>query len=192
MDLDPDQATRQRVVTEGVEVARVADGYSARNYVLYEVPDARNVDPDLGSVDAVVLLTPLERLRHDAYLEALSNRPLPATERAVATKLEESEIAFRVFARGKDLSDDMFLQRFSDATLSVGGKARKNSKIDRSQPSIGVYPLATHGRERTIGTITYWFDVASDPGIQRAVGTLSFSDDQGRHYQIPVDFSTRP
>ena len=185
MDLSPDNEALVRAIVEGRAVAAANNGYDAREYLLYAVPDARDVLPNQGSVDAVVLLTPIERLRHAAYLQATSDV-------TVAKSLfVPYEIGLRVFAHGTDSGDGALTQHFQDATLRIGTRMLPAARIERSPTSIGRYPFAARDRERSVGTVTYWFDATAIPELAEATALLSFRDAEGKAFELDVNFASR-
>ena len=191
MDLVPDEAALVRAVAEGAATGRQSNGYDAREYLVYTVDDARDIRPGQGSVDAVVLLTPLERLRHLAYLRAttgVKDEPTAATAKSLFLP---EEVGFRVFAHGTDGADSRFTERFSIASLRMASTTADAGRVERSPASIGRFPLAASDRERTVGTVTYWFRLDALPGIAGGTAMLEFRDAENNPVVVPVDFSTR-
>lgn len=191
MDLVPDEAALVRAVAEGAATGRQSNGYDAREYLVYTVDDARDIRPGQGSVDAVLLLTPLERLRHLAYLRATTGVEDEPTAEAAKLLFVPNEIGFRVFAHGVDGADSQFTERFSSGRLRLGSTSVNSSRVERSPASVGRYPLAASDRERTVGTVTYWFRLDVLPGITAGTATLEFLDAENHAMALPVDFSTR-
>ena len=191
MDLAPDDGALVRAVVDGIAVARAANGYDAREYLIHAVADARDVQPEQGSVDAIVLLTPLERLRHAAYLRAVSGEAIEPSLAAAREFYVAQEVGFRIFSHGLDGTDVRFTERFSSATLRMDGKEIAPIRMERSPASLGRYPRAARERERTVGTVTYWFGVAGYPEIPQGMALLSFRDAEQRALEVSVDFRSR-
>lgn len=191
MDVAPADDALVRVVVEGRAMATTANGYDVREYLLQAVADARNILPDQGSVDAVILLTPLERLRHAAYLQAMSGLAGEPAATAARTLYVPEEVGFRVFAHGIDGGDSGFTERFQIATLRVGEQTFVPVRIERSPASIGRYPLAPRNRERTVGTVTYWFQIDRPSEWAQASANLSFRDAEGKAVDVLADFAVR-
>lgn len=189
VDLAPDAAAIARAAAEGRAMFKPTQGYALQDHVVYAVRDARAIDPADGSVDAVVLATPLERTRHAAYFAAyqkIAMRPADAFRKG---GLGAGEIAFIVFAHGDDESDMEFPDKFSPASLTIGGRTLAPAAIDRGGPSPSTYPLSTHGRSRFVATITYRFDLSGIAGAGGAKARLAFTDASGKAFDLPVDLA---
>jgi hypothetical protein len=189
VDLAPNAAALARAVADGRAMYKPSVGYDLADHVVYEVRDARAIDPKDGNVDAVVIATPLERTRHAAYFGQYEKRALAPAEAYRKGGLGNGQIAFIVFAHGGDEADMEFPARFSAATLTIGTKQLAATAIDRGGPSISTYPLSTSGHTRFVATITYRFDLAGVADAARAKGRLGFTDATGKSFDLTVDLA---
>lgn len=189
VDLAPDAAAIARAVADGRAMYRPAYGYDLADHVIYEVRDARAIDPADGSVDAVVLATPLERTRHAAYFGQYEKQALSPEEAFRRGGLAANQIAFIVFAHGGDDADMEFPGKFSAATLAIGGRQLAATAIDRGGPSISTYPLSTKGRMRFVATISYRFDLTGIAEGAEGKARLAFTDASGKSFDLPVDLA---
>jgi hypothetical protein len=189
VDLAPDAAAIARAAADGRAMYKPSYGYDLADHAIYEVQDARAANPKDGSVDAVVLATPLERTRHAAYLGQYEQHPLAPGEAFRNAGLGANQIAFIVFAHGSDEADMAFPAAFSTATLTIAGRQLAAVAVDRGGPSFSTYPLATKDRSRFVATISYRFDLATVPGAATASARLAFTDATGKSFDLPVNFS---
>jgi len=190
VDLTPDAAAIARAAAEGRAMYKPTLGYEMADHVVYEVRDARAIDPADGNVDAVVAATPLERTRHAAYLGQYEQRALPPEEAYRKGGVGPGQIAFIVFAHGSDDADMEFPGKFSGAVLAIGGKQLTASAVDRGGPSFSTYPLSTRGRTRFVATITYRFDLTGIADAAHARARLAFTDATGKSFDLPVDLAS--
>jgi len=188
-DLAPDAAAIARAAAEGRAMFKPSQGYELQDHVVYAVRDARDIDPADGSVDAVVLATPLERTRHAAYFGAYQKIAMPPAEAFRKGGLGAGQVAFIVFAHGDDEADMEFPDKFAPASLTIGGRTLAPAAIDRGGPSPSTYPLSAHGRSRFVATITYRFDLSGIAGANEAKARLAFTDASGKSFDLPVDFA---
>lgn len=189
VDLAPEAAAVARAAAEGRALYKPQFGYPLKDHVVYAVKDARGIDPADGSVDAVVLATPLERIRHAAYFAEYEKRASSPAELYAKSGLAAGQVAFIVFAHGGPDGDMEFPEKFSRATLSVGDRQLEASTVDRGGASPSIYPLARSGRMRFVATITYRFDLAGLAGAATAAARLAFTDATGKSFDLPVDLA---
>ena len=183
-DFAPGKGAISEAAKAGASIAKAHNGYPLHDYVLYAVRDARDLDPADGNVDAVVLITPLEHVRHAAYLAAISGRKFDPAQVPLATGLE-----VRIFAHGNQGGDMDFLGRFSDATLQLDGTSYASSGKEYSLVSEGVYPLAKGDRDRWVGTVTYRFEPGAAAPLAHGAGQLEFRDAGGKAFSLPIDLA---
>jgi hypothetical protein len=187
VDLAPGAAAIARAAADGRAMYKPSYGYSLADHVVYEVRDARAIDPRDGSVDAVVLATPLERTRHAAYLGQYEQHALAPADAYRKGGLGAGQVAFIVFAHGGDEADMGFPAGFSTATLTIAGRPLAAVAVDRGGPSFSTYPLATKARTRFVATITYRFDLRTVPGAATAQGRFAFTDATGKAFDLLVN-----
>ncbi len=189
VDLAPDAAAIARAAADGRAMYKPTLGYELADHVVYEVRDARAIEPGDGSVDAVVLATPLERTRHAAYFGQYEKSALSPAEAYRKGGLDAGQIAFIVFAHGSDEADMEFAGKFSVATLAIGGRQLAATAVDRGGPSISTYPLSTTGHMRFVATIIYRFDLTGVVDAARGKARLAFTDATGKSFDLPVDLA---
>jgi hypothetical protein len=189
VELAPDGAALARAAAEGRALFKPQSGYPLQDHLIYAVRDARAIDPADGSVDAVVLATPLERTRHAAYFGVYERRALTPERAFHESGLAAGQIAFIVFAHGGEDADMEFPGKFSPAVLSLGDRRLTPIGIDRGGASPSIYPLAKRGRMRFVATITYRFELTAVPQAGEAKGRLAFTDATGKAFDLPVDLA---
>ncbi len=182
--LAPAPADIAAAAREGVGLFKAGEGYRLKDYVIYEVRDARTIDPADGSVDAIVFATPYERTRHAAFLGVYTREPLTPDAARAEAGLPDNWVSFIVFAHGNDREDQNFPARFGKATLEIGGRIIPAAGVEQSVVSESTYPLLPADRERHVATISYRFDLG---GVRLAADNkaiLRFVDAQGKAHSI--------
>ena len=185
--LEPHMSEIANAVRVGVKMAKPSQGYSLKNYVIYEVKDARSIDPQDGEVDAILLATPLERIRHAAFVAASEGTSISPIEARQMANLANHEIEIVVYAHGEDGHDRAFVARFGTALL-VGPTWEISAQPTISDPSRTIYPLAQSDRVRFVGTVTYHFDLAHTAATEFDPVRLEVTDGSGKVFKIPLSF----
>ena len=188
-DLSPGDADVAAAVARGVAMAKPHGGYYLKDYVVYAVPDARNIYPTRGNVDAVVLGTPLERIRHAAFFATYTGQKATPAEARKRADLPAGWLSFILFVHGPDAFDNSFATKYSVARLVFANKTLTAADMKHSPPSDTVYPLATVHRNRQAATVTYRFDLSALPDLHNSRARLQFIDDGGKSFDLPVDLS---
>jgi hypothetical protein len=158
-----------------------------RPWVLWDARDPLRAVHGQADLDAVIVETPYERVRYEAYLNSLEALPLTidAWRRAAAGKF-----GFILYAHSKTGNDDekRFLAKFSNASVVLSDGTRENA-IERSifGPSLDFYTVATFREERYTGSLTYRF--RDPPSTCKPKGTLTFTDAHGRRYRFAFDLA---
>lgn len=167
-------------------MAQSRGSYGVAPWVLYQSADPLRAVHARAGIDAVIVETPYERVRYEAYLDRLQGDRV--TPEAVAKMRHDAlpEIGFLVYAHSRSEDDRGFLAGFHSAFIIPSGGSRiTNRQTVRFGPSDDFYDVGTFREQRWVGSITYRFALKSCS--QR--GTLHFSDGYGRHYAFPFDLT---
>ena len=190
--LAPDDRQLAAAIDRGRVLAASQGNYSLKKNIAWEVPDARTIDPALGSVDAVLVATPIERATHAGFLAAHDGRQLTVSEARGSERIQPGWLRIILFTHGPDAKDESYVEKFSNARLVFGNDTIVAQKMEHSEPSESTYPLATENRERQVATITFHFNLSKSPKLQATRGRLQFTDDAGRTFDQPIDLSSYP
>lgn len=164
-------------------MARTRGTYAVRPWVIYESRDPLRADHERADVDGVILETPYERVRYNAYLDALQGKALDAREIARLGDDARSMLGVLVYAHGKDEQDRRFLANFRRATLHTAGRTFEPRSIVRFGPSEDFYDVGSFREARFTGSVTFRFDEPACAGP----ATAYFEDAYGRRYRIDFD-----
>ena len=183
-------AQSQAAVAQGRAAAAAHLGYQVSGYLLYSVGDALVVAPGQGSVDAIVVGTPFERVTFASYLAAFQDSA-PSAD-AIAAAESPGTVDFIVFAHSADSKDQAFLRHFRSPRLIAAGRTLHPSGTSGFGPAEDFYTTPKGQRvPRWLGYESFRFDLrslaAAGLDIARAKGTFSFVDPYGRHYSLPFD-----
>lgn len=191
-NLAPDDGQLAAAIDRGRVLAASHGNYSLKKNIAWEVPDARTIDPALGSVDAVLVATPIERATHAGFLAANNGRQLTVSEARRSEQIQSGWLRIILFTHGPNAKDESYVDRFSNARLVFDDQTIVAQKMEHSEPSESIYPLATENRERQVATITFHFNLSSSPKLQAARARLQFTDDAGQKFDRPIDLSSYP
>lgn len=165
--------------------------YGVRPWVLWDRRDPLRAAHGRADLDAVIVETPYERVRYDAYLQRLQNYALTARDVERWQREASGHFGFVVYAHSRDgdeHDDRKFLARFSPATVSVRGDGTLGpARGVVFGPSADFYDVGMFREQRYTGSITYRF--AEPPGDCRPAGTLRFRDAYARPYAFPFDLA---
>lgn len=164
-------------------MARMHGTYGVRPWVIYESRDPLRAEHGRAGVDGVILETPYERVRYNAYLDALQGKALDTREVARLGEDARSSLGVLVYAHGKDEQDRRFLQAFRHATLHTAGRSFEPRSIVRFGPSEDFYDVGSFREARFTGSITFRFDEPACAGP----ATVDLEDAYGRRYRIDLD-----
>jgi hypothetical protein len=174
-------------IETGRAFAERHEGYYSADYLIYKSSDTLALDSAGGSVDAVVLGTPLERTRHASFLESYSLKKAAARNLRLEAALPDGWLQIVVFAHGATRMDRDFAKRFGPASLYVGAGTVMPASVDYEGPERAIYPHAVRDAVRYAATIAYKFDLSAMPNIERQTVVFSFSDETGKHFDLPID-----
>lgn len=166
-------AAAQHAATDGARMVEQHVPYGVRPWLLYQSPDPLRAVHGRAGVDAIVVETPYERLRYEAYLDALQG--IRVTPRIVAAwrRQAQHEVGFLVYAHSRSQYDRSFLQRFHPAPAARFG------------PSDDFFDVGSFREQRWVGSITYRYPVSNC----NERGVLRFTDGYGRQYHLPFNLS---
>ncbi len=170
-------------------MADAREPYAMRPWVLWGSKDPLRAVHGRAGVDAVIVETPYERVRYEAYLQRLQGLPLGVAEIERFRREAEGHLGFVVFghSRSGETDDRTFLARFTDAQFALGAALIPATQRTTFGPSLDLYDVGTFREERYTGSVTYRFAIA-EPGCSGR-GTMTFRDADGRPYAFVVDLS---
>lgn len=181
--LSPAQVSSATAI--GRAAAKSHDGLSAQAYTAFATSDALDAAPHAGSIDAIIVGTPFERVEYAAYVAAFEGRRATADEISGASTAHTLDIV--VFAHSRDPLDQGFLRRFRGATLVVGHMKRNPASTSTPAPAKDFFNTPSGRQLLWLGSMSFRFDtygVAADAVIKFAV-----TDPYGRAYDIRIDLS---
>ncbi|MBV9407245.1 MAG: hypothetical protein JO164_00375 [Candidatus Eremiobacteraeota bacterium] len=183
-------ADANRAAGEGAAMARTHAPYTVRPWVLWDARDPLRAVHGRADLDAVIVETPYERLRYEAYLQMLQDLPLTNALVERWRRAAQDRFGFVVYghSRGGGDRDKTFLRRFSPATVLLGD-GRRTASTERVPfgPDADFYSVGTFREERYAGSVTYRF--AAPPDACRPAGVLTFTDADGRRYRFAFDLA---
>jgi hypothetical protein len=156
--------------------------------VIWDARDPLRAVHGRADLDAVILETPYERVRYEAYLQAL--QAFPVTAKVVEGWRREAagRFGFIIYAhsRGEADPERRFLAEFGPASVVLAGGTRLRA-VERSifGPSLDFYTVGTFREERWTGSLTERFP--DPPSTCKPRGTLEFADGYGRRYRFAFD-----
>ena len=184
----------QNAEQAGIALARAHQGFPVASYAIFSTPNALTLEQGQGSVDAIAVSTPYQRVLYESYLAAFQGG-VPSTE-ALRRAAEPFTLDFVVIAHssGQDANEQQFLTRFSNPIVKIQGDGTRRAVSKTSfGPTIDFFNFENKKRVlRWIGYDTYRFDLHSMRGIvsiARLKGTFSISDPLGHRYAGRFDLS---
>ena len=161
----------QQAAFDGARLARAHAAYGVKPWVLYQSKDPLSAVHGKAGVDAVIVETPYERVRYDAFLQALQGLPVRPNDVARWRRHAQNEFGFLVYAHSRSETDRRFLQRFVPAPSVHFG------------PSLDFYDVGTFREQRWTGSLTYRFPARACD----ARGTFAFAGPYGKRYRFAYD-----
>lgn len=198
-------------ITKVLAEANVMDtkesGYVLGKYLIRAYSQDVFLPANSPEIDGVVLSTPYEHLRYEAYLAHLEKNPLTTAQATAFAQKWNGKLSFRVYShspfpvedeeeqwqqayRADKIVDDKdransYLDFFKSATLKLGNKTY-TAKPVIDGPYRDSFTLASGDSEtRNLGVIFYTFTIPNMPTT--GVFTLSFKDSQGKNYNIQAN-----
>jgi hypothetical protein len=183
-------AGANRAAREGAAMAAARQPYTVRPWVLWDARDPLRAVHARADLDAVIVETPYERVRYEAYMERLQALPVTPAWIEGWRRAASGKFGFIVYAhsRGEANTEQRFLAAFSPATVALSDGTRLTS-TERVifGPSPDFYTVGTFREQRWTGSLTYRFPFPLD--TCKPKGTLAFADGLGRRYRFPFDLS---
>lgn len=182
---DADHAAR-----EGAAIAQAHEAYSLRPWVLWDRTNPFTADRGRAGLDAVVVETPYERVRYEAYLQRL--QALPVTRSDIERWRHDAarHVGFIVYAHSRSGVDTeaTFLERFANATVTLrAGETMPLSSRAIFGARADFYDVGTLREERYTGSLTYRFTTGNEHC--RGNGSLRFTDGYGERYWFAFDLA---
>jgi hypothetical protein len=173
---------------EGAAMAQAREAYSVRPWVLWDRKNPFAADRGRAGLDAVVVETPYERVRYEAYLQRLQALPVTTNEIERWRRDASGNVGFVVYAHSRSAADSeaTFLEQFANATLTLRpGESMRASSRAIFGARTDFYDVGTLREERYTGSLTYRFTPGNDRC--RRSGTLRFADGYGKRYWFAFD-----
>lgn len=196
--------------TKAGEAMSVSDGgYVLGNYLLVQYTADVILRPDSPEVDGIVVSTPYEHLRYEAYLAHLEQKPLTSAQASDFAAKAAGKLTFRIYTHSPYAVDEedeqwqmayktdkiqvnpdrpkSYLDFFKTATLTVSGKKYTATPVIDG-PYMDNFTLPSgKATFRNLGVVFYTFNVGNLPAS--GPFTLSFKDTSGKAYNISSDLS---
>ncbi|GHF36719.1 hypothetical protein HNQ07_001287 [Deinococcus metalli] len=196
------------IVTEALKAGEAMSiqegGYILGSYLLRAYNEDVILRPNSPEIDGVVLGTPFERLRYEAYLARLEGKPLTTAQATAFAQKLNHKITVRVYSHSPySVADEeeqwqlayktdrikanpdkekSYLDFFKPATMTVAGrKYAASPSVDGPYRDNFTLPSG-ESDFRNLGVVSYTFDIPNLPAS--GPFTLSFKDSRGVPYTI--------
>lgn len=166
-------AAAQRAASDGVRLVHNHEPYGVAPWLLFQSGDPFRAIHGRAGIDAVIVETPYERLRYQAYLQALQGFSVPPAMVQSWRLQAQNQIGFIIYAHSRSETDRTFLQQFRPRPAVEFG------------PSNDFFDVGNFREERWVGSITYRFPTRDC--MER--GAFSFIDPYGTRYRLPFDLT---
>lgn len=165
-------------------MADAAHPYAVMPWVIYQSHDPLRAVHYRASVDAIVVETPYERVRYEAYLSWLQGDQITPPRVAIFYSHARDRLGFLVYAHSRSELDQQFLTQFHEPTLITSdGTAFVPNTSSVFGPSSDFYDVGTFREERFVGSITYGFALPPCAGPM----TFELVDGYGTRYRVAFD-----
>ncbi len=177
-------AQAQRAAHEGAVMAAAAHPYAVLPWVIYQSRDPLRAVHGRAGTDAIVVETPYERVRYEAYLYRLQGEPISTTRLATLFADARDRLGFLVYAHSRSELDQRFLTQFRPPRLTLYDRS-VSMPISSSifGPSSDFYDVGTFREARFVGSISYGFALPACAGPMR----FDLTDGYGDRYSVPFD-----
>ncbi len=168
-------------------MAQRGEGYTFGSYVLYSSDDSMSVAGEKDPIEAIIVGTPYERLRFQAYLLAHQRKPFGGAVAANFASGQAGIIEFVIFLHGRSGQGPEFISQYGNAALAdASGKQYAAEQTFRTTPMNDAYlGIGSSIVTRWLGQITYRFRL--DPSISpESRLTFVFTDDRGAEHRYPL------
>lgn len=161
-------------------MARTRGFYAVKPWVIFQSPDPLRAAHGRAGVDAVIIETPFERVRYEAFLYALQGTAVTPALAESLRREAQGHLGFLVYAHSKSEEDRTFLRSFRPATLNADGRTFAAAQSNAFGPSLDFYNVGTFREERWVGSFDFRFAVTGCA----ASGEVRFADSYGDRYDV--------
>lgn len=192
---------------EGDAMSVKEGGYVLGGYLLQTYNDDIILRPGSPEIDGVVISTPFERVRYEAYLSHLEAKPMTGEQAAALARGLGGKLTFRVYSHSPYPVEEeeeqwqrayrtdrvtfdanrakSYLDFYKPATLTVAGRSYTASPtLDGPYRDNFTLPSG-EAESRNLGVVFYTFDARTLPAS--GAFTLSFRDSRGKAYTLKGD-----
>lgn len=195
---------------EGVAMSTKESGYVLGNYLLRAYNEDVILRPNTPEIDGIVLETPYEKIRYEAYLSKLEGQPLTDAGAATLAGTLAGKLTFRVYSHSPFAVEDeeeqwqlayrtdkiainpdkqkSYLDFFKAATLLVAGKTYTASPVVDGPYRDNFTLPSGEATFRNLGVVYYTFNVKNLP--TKGNFTFKFEDSRGKAYNIQADLGS--
>lgn len=200
-------ATVTEALRAGEAMSIQEGGYVLGTYLLKAYNEDVILRPNSPEIDGIVLGTPFERLRYEAYLARLEGNPLTAAQATTFARTLDHKITVRVYSHSPySVADEdeqwqlaynadrikanpdrakSYLDFFKAATMTIGGRAYTAApSVDGPYRDNFTLPSG-EADFRNLGVVSYTFTVPNLPAS--GAFKLSFKDSRGVPYALSGD-----
>ncbi|WP_029479064.1 hypothetical protein [Deinococcus frigens] len=185
-------------------------GYVLGTYLLKAYNQDVILRPNSPEIDGVVLGTPYERLRYEAYLSHLEGKPITGARVGTMARTLADKLTFRVYSHSPFALDDeeeqwqlayktdkikadpdkqrSDLDFFKSATLTIAGKTYTAKPVVDGPYRDNFTLPSGEATSRNLGVVFYTFDVKNLP--PRGAFAFNFEDSRGKAYSIKSDLNS--
>ncbi|WP_295816361.1 hypothetical protein [uncultured Deinococcus sp.] len=184
-------------------------GYVLGSYLLRAYNEDVILRPNSPEIDGIVLGTPFERLRYEAYLARLEGNPLTAAQATAFARTLDHKVTVRVYSHSPfSVADEdeqwqlayrtdrvkanpdrekSYLDFFKSATMTVAGRTYTAAPVVDG-PYRDNFTLPSGEADfRNLGVVNYTFDLPTMP--VSGTFTLAFKDSRGVPYTVSGELS---
>lgn len=161
-------------------MARTHGFYAVKPWVIYQSPDPLRARHGRAGIDAVIIETPFERVRYEAFLNALQGTAVTPALVETLRREAQGHLGFLIYVHSKNEEDRSFLRSFRRASLSENGRTFTASESNAFGPSLDFYNVGTFREERWVGSFDFRFAVNGCAGS----GDVRFADEYGARYDF--------
>ena len=192
---------------EGEAMNTRESGYVLGNYLLKAYNQDVILRPNTPEIDGIVLGTPYERLRYEAYLSHLEGKPMTDARAGTTAPTLTNKLVFRVYSHSPFAVEDeeeqwqlayradkiavnpdkqkSYLDFFKSATLTVAGKTYTAKPVVDGPYRDNFTLPSGEATSRNLGVVFYTFEVKNLPS--KGVFSFNFDDSRGKSYSIKAD-----
>lgn len=203
-------ADSMQAKSEGAAMNVKDSGYVLGSYLLKAYNEDVILRPNTPEIDGIVLATPFEKIRYEAYLSNLEGKPLTDARAGTMAATLTDQLTFRVYSHSPFAVDDeeeqwqlaykadkiavnpdkqkSYLDFFKPATLTIAGKTYTAKPVVDGPYRDNFTLPSGEATSRNLGVVFYTFDVKNLP--TKGGFAFKFDDSRGRAYNIKADLSS--